>query len=70
MPDLPDDDCFGPQEATLRAAENYQRETRADTYWRVGYLNIAAFCIIPPIAGYLAAILGVIAARWVIRGFK
>ena len=48
---------------------SYARETPADTYWRVGYVKAAAFCLIPPIAGYLVILAAVEIARWVIRGF-
>ena len=57
------------QQIYMKPAESYQRETRADTYLRVGYLKIAARCILPPIAGYLVVLIGVAMVRWVIRGF-
>jgi hypothetical protein len=45
------EDCSKTQQIYMKSAESYQRETRADTYWRVGYLKMAAFCIIPPLRG-------------------
>jgi len=63
------EDCTKTQWIYINSAASYQRETRADTYWRVGYLKMAAFCIIPPIAGYLAILGGIQIMRWVIRGF-
>jgi hypothetical protein len=45
--------------------ESYQRETLSDTYWRVGGWKIAAYCALPPLAGYLL----ILAVWWAIAGF-
>jgi hypothetical protein len=45
--------------------ESYQRETLFDTYWRVGGWKMAAYCVLPPLAGYLL----ILAVWWAIAGF-
>jgi hypothetical protein len=64
-------DCWWriPQQ-TRQRYDSYARETLVDTYWRVGYLKIAAFCVLPPVAGCLLILVSISMARWLIRGFK
>jgi hypothetical protein len=45
--------------------DSYKRETLSHTYWRVGGWKIAAYCILPPLAGYLL----LLAVWWAIAGF-
>ena len=47
------------------AINSYERETLSDTCWRVGGWKIAAYCMLPPLAGYLL----MLAVWWAIDGF-
>jgi hypothetical protein len=62
-------ECWRISGETNEEYMSYARETPADTYWRAGYVRTAAFCLIPPTAGYLVILAAVETARWVIRGF-
>jgi hypothetical protein len=62
-------DCDGPMLRSTASFESYARERLEDTYYRVGYRKIAAYCLIPPTTAWLAIALAVRLTRWIADGF-